>query len=176
MSRKATALFALAAFVLFSASCTTWRTKAVYTPADYPGPNKKVLSVVKTSGEVVEFSKEAPGRVWGGAVIGATTVVQKTSVEIDGPYVSVKKRADGTIYEVTDAKGQVHTVLLVLKEEPNKLTAQVRYPVTLTVSIPLSDLRSVQIRRIDVGKTALGVVGVYLLGTAALMLFLKLPH
>ena len=176
MSRKATALFALAAFVLFSTSCTTWRTKAVYTPDDYPGPNKKVLSVVKTSGELVEFSKEEPGRVRADAVVGVTTVLQKMNVEIEGPFFSVKKRTDGTIYEVTDAKGQIHPVLLVLKEEPNKLTAQVRYPTTLRVSIPLSDLRSVQIKRIDAGKTALAIVGGYFLGGAALLLFLRLPR
>ena len=156
MSRKASALFTVAAFVLFTASCTTWSTKEIYSEVDYPRQDKKVLSVVKESGERVEFSKAEPGRVWGDAIVGPAAVTMK-SVEVEGPFLMIKKGFDGSIEEITDAKGRVYYVRTVLKEEPNKLTIEARTLTTQAVSIPLSEARLVKLKKFNIILTALAI-------------------
>ena len=160
MSKKAAALFTLAAFVLFSTSCTMWRTREINTTADYPRENRKILSVVKASGELVEFSKSNPGRLIGNAISGAATVVVMKRSEIVGPFRSIKKDDHGRIFEVTDSSGWVHSVQEVLKKETNKLTVQARYSMTSGwVSIPLSEVKLVRFKTTNGWMTWLAVQG-----------------
>lgn len=159
MSKKVAALFTLAAFVLFSTSCTMWRTREINTTADYPRENRKILSVVKASGELVEFSKSNPGRLKGNVIIGGATVVVEKRSEIVGPFPSIKKDDHGRIFEVTDSSGRVHSVQEVLKEETNKLTVQARYSTSGGVSIPLSEVKLVRFKTTNGVMTALAVLG-----------------
>ena len=159
MSKKAAALFTLAAFVLFSTSCTMWRTREINTTADYPKENRKILSVVKASGELVVFSKSNPGRLIGNVISGEATVVVMKRSEIVGPFPSIKKDGHGRIFEVTDSSGRVHSVQEVLKEETNKLTVQTRYSTSGGVSIPLSEVKLVQFKATNGVMTALAVLG-----------------
>jgi len=159
MSKKAAALFTLAAFVLFSTSCTMWRTREINTTADYPKENRKILSVVKASGELVVFSKSNPGRLIGNVISGEATVVVMKRSEIVGPFPSIKKDGHGRIFEVTDSSGRVHSVQEVLKEETNKLTVQARYSTSGGVSIPLSEVKLVQFKATNGVMTALAVLG-----------------
>jgi hypothetical protein len=159
MSKKAAALFTLAAFVIFSTSCTMWRTREINTTADYPKENRKILSVVKASGELVVFSKSNPGRLIGNVISGEATVVVMKRSEIVGPFPSIKKDGHGRIFEVTDSSGRVHSVQEVLKEETNKLTVQARYSTSGGVSIPLSEVKLVQFKATNGVMTALAVLG-----------------
>ena len=159
MSKKVAALFTLAAFVLFSTSCTMWRTREINTTADYPKENRKILSVVKASGELVVFSKSNPGRLIGNVISGEATVVVMKRSEIVGPFRSIKKDDHGKIFEVTDSSGRVHSVQEVLKEETNKLTVQARYSTSGGVSIPLSEVKLVQFKATNGVMTALAVLG-----------------
>ena len=159
MSKRVAALFTLAAFVIFSTSCTMWKTREINTTADYPRENRKILSVVKASGELVEFSKSNPGRLIGNVIIGEATVVVEKSSEIVGPFPSIKKDGHGRIFEVTDSSGRVHSVQEVLKEETNKLTVQTRYSTSGGVSIPLSEVKLVRFKTTNGVMTALAVAG-----------------
>ena len=154
MFRKVAASSVLAAFISFSASCTTWGTKEVKTLAQRLPENSAVLSVVKNSGEVISFSKSNPGRVRGYAVVG--TPAEKR-VEIMGPVRSTKARADGSIYEIVDAKGQVYTVLRVLNRNDDRMTFLAADWVQ--VSIPLSEAREIEIKRGNPFLTTLAVIG-----------------
>jgi hypothetical protein len=161
MSRKPAALFTLAAYVFFATSCTVWRTRPINTTADYRKADRPILMVVKASGDVVEFSKSNPGRVYRYAVVGEAVRIARGSLEIFGPFQLIKKRADGTIYEVTDRSGQVHSVLKVLVSEENRLVIQNVSYQPERVSIPLSEVKLVRVRTtnviLSVAAAALGV-------------------
>jgi hypothetical protein len=146
-----------------------WKTREINTTADYPRENRKILSVVKTSGELVEFSKSNPGRLIGHVIIGEATVVVEKRSEIVGPFPSIKKDDHGRIYAVTDASGRVHFVLEVLKEETNKLTVQARYSTSTGVSIPLSEVKLVRFKATNGVMTAFAVLGVLAGGLLWLM-------
>jgi hypothetical protein len=63
MERKTTALVILAAFMVFTCSCIIRQTEKV-PPEQAYGQTADVLGVVTTSGEHIEFPKNAPGRVF----------------------------------------------------------------------------------------------------------------
>jgi hypothetical protein len=159
MLRQAVAVFTAIVFVVFSSSCMTWRNKEIRTSADYPAQQTRILTVVKRSGEVVEFSRTAPARVVGNQVVGTTSSIAEREVEIEGPFPLIKRQSDGTVTEVTDAKGRVWSVRSVLKEEPNRMTIRVVDSVVGPVAIPLSDIRQITNRKTDVGLTILALLG-----------------
>jgi hypothetical protein len=145
MARKMTALSTLAAFVLMSTACVTWSRKDVKTLASPLPEDTAVLSVVMKSGQVVEFTKDNPGRVRGYKVVGAGKDVSVREIGITGPFSSIRQDSYGKIIEVVDGKGQGYVVKTVLKAEENRMTIlgveSNRY------SIPLSEVSVVQIRK-----------------------------
>jgi hypothetical protein len=159
MFKKAIAMVTMAAFLLFSTGCLTWGTKEIRTSADLPRRDKAILSVVKRSGEVIEFSRTAPARVVGNQVVGTTDLVRERDVEIEGPFPLIKK-VEGRIAEVTDAKGRIWSVRKVLKQEPNMMTVRVAERVTGSVTIPLAEVWQVKIKRTNAGLTVLAILGV----------------
>ena len=159
MPRQAVAVFTAIVFVVFSSSCMTWRNKEIRTSADYPAQQTRVLTVVKRSGEVIEFSRTAPARIVGNQVVGTTSAIAEREVGIEGPFPLIKRLSDGTVTEVTDAKGRVWSVHRVLKEEPNRMTIRVVDNVIEPVAIPLSEIRQITNRKTDVGLTILAVLG-----------------
>ena len=171
MSPKITALFTAAAFTLFTASCSTWPTREIRTESDYPSQNRRVLTVVKTNGEVVEFSKTDPGLVLGDEIRGTARVLVNEKTEIEGPFPQIKRRADGTIAEVTDSKGKVHFVQAVLREEPNLLVVQERYSARLPIAIPLSEVRLVTYKKPNTVLTVAAIAVVGALGLFAVAMY-----
>ncbi len=163
MPRKAIALLTLAAFVAFSTSCATWKTQDLRTLARPLPENTLVLSVVMSSGEVVQFSKAEPGRVRGFTVVGRGRVTKQR--EIVGPFPSVKKGKDGRIYEVTDAGGHVYSVQTVLSQSEARMSLVGGEWVQ--TSIPLSEVCQIGFKKADPLLTALvilGCVGVAIVG------------
>jgi hypothetical protein len=158
MPKRTVAIFTTVVFGLFSASCMTWRLKEIRTSADMPRQGKRVLSVVKRSGEVIDFSREAPARIIGNQVVGTPVVLGERDVEIEGPFPLVKKRVDGTVSEVTDANGRIWSVRAVLKEEPNRMTIRIAELRAGTVEIPLSEIRIIKIKRTNTPLTLLAAV------------------
>ena len=77
MKRKIISLFTLFAFIVFSISCITTKTKNVRTVADWQGKKVKILAVDKTSGEHIEFSKKSLGRIYGDKIAGTAVLLSK---------------------------------------------------------------------------------------------------
>jgi hypothetical protein len=163
MPKRTVAIFTTVVFGLFSTSCMTWRTKEIRTSADAPRPGKRVLRVVKRSGEVVDFSRRSPARIIGNEVVGTLAGLEERDVEIEGPFPLIKRLADGTAYEVTDAKGRIWSVLKVLNEEPGRMTIRITEMGAGTVAIPFSDIQRVKIMRTNRPLTVLAALA----GTAA---------
>lgn len=163
MSRKPIAVATIALFVLFSTGCMTWATKEIKTSADVPRPDVRIGSVVMRSGEVVEFSREAPARIAGSQVVGTVDAVREREVEIEGPFPLIDRNADGAVTRVTGADGKVWVVRKVLSEGPNTMTVRVAERVTGPVAIPLSDIWQIKVKRTNTALTVLAALG----GTAA---------
>lgn len=169
MSAKRAGLITTAALALLSAACMTWATKDVRTIADWPKENQKVLSVVTASGGLVQFAKSSPGRMHGKAIYGLATTFAKEPIELEGPFPSVMKRADGSVYEVTDRTGKVFRVSDVLKAEGDRMTIVENRPGPAAVSIPMAEARLVKVKRVNGPLTFLAIMGglggIHVIGT-----------
>ena len=158
MSKKAVAVLTAMVFVVSTTGCMTWKRQEILTSADHPGPNRRILSVVLRSGEVLQFSRTNPARVEGNRVVGTPTTLRERDVELEAPFPAIQKRSDGTVSEITDAKGQVWSVRKVLKEQPNGMTVRVAERIG-PVAIPLSEVRQVEIKDSAPGSTLLAILG-----------------
>jgi hypothetical protein len=156
MSKKMMAVITLGTYVVFSTSCVTWRRQEVNAFVKPLPENTKVLTVVKTSGEVVQFSKAEPGLVRGFAIVGKGRVTKMR--EIAGPFLSVKKDKDGRIIEVTGADGHVYSVQTLLSQGADRMSFVGSELVN--VSIPLSGIYQVEFKKTDTLMTVMLVLGV----------------
>ncbi len=157
MFRKSVGLLTLAAFLIFSASCKTWGLKDVATMERHLPENSAVRRVVNNSGEVIQFSLSNPGRVRGYTIVGTAKDPVPKRVDLTGPFRSIKKRSDGTIYEVVDAKGQVYFVQQVVVQGDNQMAVMAAEWVQ--VSVPLSEARTIEIKKSNSLLTTLAVIG-----------------
>lgn len=148
-----------AALALLSTACMTWATKDVRTVADWPRQNQKVLSVVTASGRLVQFDKSSPGRMQGNAIYGLAVLSAKEPIELEGPFPSVKKRADGSVYEITDRTGKVYGVKEVLKAEGDRMIVVERSAGPAVVSVPIAEARLVKVRKTNGPLTFLAIMG-----------------
>ena len=172
MSKKGAALLTLLSFGVFSTACMTWSSRAIRSEGDYPSPGSRVVRVVKVNGEVVEFARRCLGRLLTDRVEGWALVSVEQTAEVRGPFQSIKGRADGTVSEVTDANGQVHDVVSVEKYEPGLMVIQERRSEKKVVSIPLSEVRLIKYRTVNVITTLMAVAAGAAVGyVAAFALF-----
>ncbi len=96
--RKIISLFTIVAFIVFSLSCST--TKNVRLDADAVKENGKirVVQVAKKSGEIIEFSKEQPGRIHNGSITGRAV---RITGELDKAYIKgIEKDKKGKILRI----------------------------------------------------------------------------
>jgi len=166
MLRKILAAFTILAFMGVSTACTTWTTRGVQDERDYPSPGRKVASVVKANGDVVDFEGPELGRVLIDKVEGRAMVLSEETVELKGPFSLVRKRRDGSVSEVTDASGRVHYVVSVVKEGPDRMTILEHHSEMQRVSIPLSEVRLIKYRTTNALLTLAAALGVVAVGLA----------
>jgi hypothetical protein len=95
----------------------------------------------------------------GNQVVGTPASLGVRDVEIEGPFPLIKRRADGTVTEVTDAKGRFWSVRKVLKEEGNRMTVRIADPARGAMAIPLSDIWQIKIKRTNTALTVLAALG-----------------
>jgi len=152
MRGKAITVITLAAFVLVSASCTMIRT-ADLTKADRPGERARILDLVMNSGVPIVFS--GSGRIRGSMATGMAVV--GVEERIPAPLSSIRKRHDGTVYEIVDRAGRIHPVLGVLNEGETEWTIFAPGSTVQSVSIPLSEVRQVRFRKNNTILTAIAV-------------------
>ncbi len=159
-ARRIARITMTAALACLSSACMTWATKDIRTVADWPRQNQKVLSVVTASGGLVQFDKSSPGRMQGKAIYGLAVLYAKDPIELEGPFPSVRKRADGGVFEVTDRTGKVYGVKEVLKTEEDRMIVLERSTGPVVVSVPIADARLVKVRKTNVPLTFLAIMGV----------------
>jgi len=151
MNRKIVNVFALLA-ISFSISCYTIRTEEIKTEADRQGikvKKGKIFSVVKTSGEYIEFSKGNPGRINEDKIEGIA-VIMKKKVEIDLANIKkIIKHSNGSIIEVKNEEGKIYQVFGKVREEEGKFIFFTTYETFELVSIPLSEVKSLRIKKIN---------------------------
>jgi hypothetical protein len=170
MNKKIISAFTLLSFIIFSISCYTLSTKEVKTVADWQGKKIKILSVIRTSGERIDFSKDNPGQIHGDSIVGMAKRLTK-EVEINRDNIKVikgHKKRKSKIFEIVDKDGKIYRVVTgtirevkVIKdltgEEVDKIRFSCEYE---SVSIPLTEVKFVRVKRITPGKTFLVVVAV----------------
>jgi len=168
MLKKTAACVTLAAFVASSGACMTWGTRRIRTTAPFPKQGAKIQSLVQKSGATVVFRSADPGRIAGDAIVGTAVGGAWESVEIAKPVSLVKKRSDGSVYEITGRDGRVYPVGLVRSEDADKIVFFVAAGRPTPVSVPLSEIASVRIRKFSFVKTGLALAGLFGLGFFAI--------
>jgi len=185
MKRKIISLFTLLSFIVFSISCYTTRLREVRTADDLKGKGRKIVSLVKRSGEYIEFSKNEPGQIYGDKIAGTAVVLSK-KVEINRNYIKEFKRdKKGMISEIINKNGKIyHVVTGTIREvsiqsdlagkKGEKIIFFTTYETYESITIPLSEVNSVRvkIKEVDYFKS-LCVVGGFI-GLAALFLAVTL--
>lgn len=183
MSRKIISLFTLFAFIVFSLSCYSWKKKEVKTAADLRGKKGIIKSLVKTSGEYIEFSKNSLGRIYGDKIAGTAVVLSKEVEIIRDNIKEVKRDKKGMISEITNKDGKIYHVVAGTTREVSiqyHLTGKkeeriiffTTYETYESVTIPLSEVKSVRVSKFDYVKAfiiVLGFVGVGALYLAAVL-------
>lgn len=167
MSPNRAPLATLATLLFVSVSCMSVRTKAIMSPADYASYKPRIVGVVTASGEDYVFSPSAPAGLWRGNIVGTAKAVSGGRIELAGPFRSVMKRSDGTIYQVTDSSGRIHAVREVVQEGPDKLVFIAVSSGSRQVSIPFSEVRLLRYKRTDpfltVAAAGSGYIGLVVL-------------
>ena len=148
MSRKRTAAFTAAAFILFTVSCAYQKirdTSIETVVSKYP--RAQILGVQTAQNEYFDFAK-TPGRLRGTEVTGEAW----HRVEFDPADVTTSKTdKDGRPVQVKTKDGKE---LKVLESSDGKLVCSVYGPVT----IPVSEVRLAHIRTINTGLAIVGGV------------------
>lgn len=147
--KKFTSIFTLMAFVVFSISCSVTGIKEVKKASKWHGKKWKILWITKTSGEYIEFSKDNPGLISGDKITGTAIILSKEIILERGAIKRVKKHQDGRVFEVTDKKGKIYHVVGLFKEESYKVIFFVPYESSGLVSIPLLEVKSVYVKRVN---------------------------
>jgi hypothetical protein len=164
MFKKTAACVTLAAFVASSSACMTWGTRGIRATAPHPKQGTKIQSLVQKSGATVVFSTSNPGRIAGNAIVGIAVGGAWEIVEIAKPVTLVKKRSDGSVYEIIGRDGRVYPIGLVRSEDADKIVVFVATEQPATVSVPLSEIASVKIRKFSFVKTGLALGGLFVVG------------
>jgi hypothetical protein len=154
MARKSVAIFTLGAFLLLTWSCVKIRSTRLVPSSevvwnDVGGP---VLAVQKKSGERIEFAKEGPGQFIEDSVVGYVW----TRLEFDKSQVkSTKTDQRGRVLGVTmnDGKSYVLKSSMVTGDKITGLCFD-------RVSILVSEVDLVWIRKVNTGMTTLVNVGI----------------
>lgn len=164
MLKKTPACLALAAFLVSSSACMTWGTRRIQTTAPSPKQGAKILSLVKKTGATVMFAANAPGRIVGNAIVGTAAGGAWERAEIPKPVPLVRKSVDGSVYEITASDGRIYPVGKVLSEDADRIVILVSLSKPTPVSIPLSEVASLEVRKFSFLKTALAAAGVFGVG------------
>ena len=175
MNKKIISLFTLLAFVIFSVSCYSTRLKEVRTVADWQGKKGKIFWVIKTTGEYIVFSNNNPGRIIGDKIVGEAVILSKEIVIARSNIKRIRKNQKGNIAEIISKDKKAYPVITgTVRKEKDKIIFFLDTGSYKSVSIPLSEVKSMQVKRFDPLKTLLSVVGTWAVAFAALVLSLVL--
>jgi hypothetical protein len=153
MARKITTSITLAAFLVFTCSCVM-RTMQKVPPEVVYGKDADILGVLTTSGEHIEFPKNAPGRIKGDKVVGNRIAreikIAKTELQ------TIYRTDHGKLQSVVTKAGREYSADQIIWEENECVVVCDDIFVT---SIPLKDIELVWIRKVNPGLTFLATLG-----------------
>lgn len=146
------AILLLPAFCLLNVSCATTRVKPV---SELYRDHSKVaiVSLITKSGNLMEFEKGDPARL----VPASNAIAGKAfqHFEVDRRDIqSTGKNAKGLTTQVVMTSGQVYQVMSYREKEDKAL-----FDSYVPVTVPLSDVQQVWIRKTDPGKALLLTLG-----------------
>lgn len=159
MRRKATVLAVLTVFIIFSGGCMTWGPRSIRATARPPKQGARIIGLIKTSGATVLFSASDPGRIVGNAVVGTARGGAWEQVEIRKPVPLVRKDEAGRVYEIVDRDGRTYPVGSILSEDADRIVIFIVGARVVPVSVPLSEIASVRIKKFDLVRTTLALAG-----------------
>lgn len=181
MSRKLIALFILAAFVFFDASCVSLSGRGgsgsagALSPYELgpKAPEAKIVHVVLKNGQNIAFPPKLPGRVspGGDAIVGMANQMREFA---ENDIKRTSKDDDGKIFEIETNDGQVYKILSSKRSEGRTF-----YSVYGPITIPFSDIHQVWLkgrtgRTMSTGAVIAAVV--CLAGAIALVLSMGPPE
>ena len=174
MWRKIISLFTLLAFIIFSISCYTTSTKDVRTVVGWKGKRMKILGVVKFSGERIEFHKDRPGRIYKDSIGGAVRKLRE-EIEIDRADIKgIIRNEKGKILVITKKDEKIyHVVTGTAREEEDKIILSGEF--YESISIPLSEVKYIQVKWANPFRTFLAVVGSVAGAVALIIVILIVP-
>lgn len=171
MRKKIISLFTIVAFIIFSQSCLrvyTTKKDRVTKAASWRGKKVKILGVMKTSGEYIEFPKKRSGKIENSSIIGFI----KKEVKIDRVDIKeIRRNIRGQIYEIITKEGKTYPEPGAIIDADCFLEADNKIIFTFfeSISIPLSEVELAWVKRVDPSLTFLANVGVVVLVLGAFL-------
>ena len=169
MAKKIVSLLTLVAFIIFSLSCTVYTTKEERSTkaASWGGKRVKILGVLKTSGEKIEFPKEYPASLSGsyirGIRFGKTLLLDRENIQ------SIRRDKKQKMFEITTNDGKTYVGIL-----EKETTGGIFIKTFESISIPLHEVELAWVKKVNPGLTFLASFGsvVLVLGVGILILAL----
>jgi hypothetical protein len=182
MTKKCLAVFTLLVFLWCESSCLvrSIRQEPADKLAGTAGEKVQIVRVLKKSGEEVKFSEDHPATLDGDMIVGEMPDPKGAEMAVIRDDVKgIKKDKDGKIVKITTKGGTVYPIgegqpVTEAKEESDRYILV--YPQMRKISIPLSEVDLVSIRRTDpVGSffATIGVIALLGAGTLAVIALLK---
>lgn len=151
MFKKITCLVTSMVFLIFSLSCNKYTTK-VKSAERNTGWKKgkiKVVGILKTSGEKIEFSQGNPGE------ISKDSIIVHVKKEIErANIVTIERNTKGKAYAVKTKDGKKYQVIDTL---PVTNTKRIIF-VNEEISIPLSEVKLLWVKKVNPGYVLAAVI------------------
>jgi hypothetical protein len=172
MSKNFIAIFTLTIFIVFNLSCTvhTTKKKLGYEVAAKREEDVKILGLVKTSGERIEFPKDRPARIHDGTIWGELGPEQQVIIN-HAEIERINRDEKGNILEILTTDGKFYRVISELEMiEQYKFT----FAGYELISIPLSEVEMVWVKKVDPVGTFMASIGGVALTLVGLMVIVAL--
>jgi hypothetical protein len=165
MNRKFVSVITLVAFFVFTISCAIYHTEEIAPEKaetySIAGKKVRIVEVVTISGERIDFPKKNPGTIVGDKIVSiGSPVEKKTWTELDSANIIVtRKDAKGRVIELRTKDGDIYKVDTDSYSEIGDKVMFTAVELLGRVSIPLSEVELVSIRKLDPAGTFLATIG-----------------
>jgi hypothetical protein len=157
--KKIISVFTMVAFIIFSLSCYTSKKAELDTLPIEKWENLKVLKVIISSGDVFEFSKKHPGRIYRDTITGKTVKITGELVIDRAEVERAEKAKDEKFLRIITKDGKKYKAFNgTMAEEKDRYIFIGTYETYKSVSIPLSDVKFVWTKSFNLGLTSLIVI------------------
>jgi len=171
MFKKIMCLVTSVAFFIFSLSCNKYTTKvkSAEKTAGWKKEKIKVIRILKTSGEKIEFSNGNTGKIVNDSLI----INMKKEIEIlRANIANIKRNNKGKIYEVRTKDSKKYQVIDTVPGTDTKRIILVNEK----ISIPLSEVELIWVKRVNPGYVLVAAIVVIAIGKFFIYLFSKFSY